>query len=151
MKHHLESTKKQFIGRTLVDITRLDDDKVMIILEDSPGRLLKTHCRLSVYGDCCSSSIFYEIVMPGNIKGGIIEDLWEGKNEKYEKYSIMPADVDSEEAALAKIKKYGFKFSGDDQNSIWNVTFKTNKGNAFIRHINSSNGYYDGDSVYEWQ
>jgi hypothetical protein len=28
--------------------------------------------------------------------------------------------------------------------SIWDVIFKTKNGDVLLRHVNSSNGYYDG-------
>jgi hypothetical protein len=133
MYHHLETTKKQFIGKTLENISRVNDATVLIKFGDG------TKCNLSVEGDCCSTSIFYEIEMPEILRGAILKDIIE-HDEK---------DVDSQDTALEKVKASGIDFYLDES-KVWNVVLKTNRGNALVRHINSSNGYYDGYTRYEF-
>jgi hypothetical protein len=149
MYHHLETTKKQFIGKTLESITEIDprpdfDDAVLIKFRD--GAKLK----LNVKGDCCSLSMFYEIVMPDELKGAILEDIIEGSG--YDDGRLSEATADSQEVALSKCKAKGIKTDGenyDDTFSIWNIVLKTNRGLALIRHLNISNGYYDGMTYYQ--
>jgi hypothetical protein len=144
MYHHLESTKKQFIGKTLESITRIDVSSVLIGFGDG------ARCKLSVEGDCCSTSIFYEIEMPDSLKGATLEDIIEREwdEDEWNEVSESKKLADSEEVALAKIKANGIDFY-PEENKIWNVVLKTNRGNALVRHINSSNGYYDGYTSYE--
>jgi hypothetical protein len=139
MYHHLDSTKKQFIGKTLEKISRIDDSTVLIEFGDG------SKCKLGVEGDCCSTSIFYEIEMPDSLKGATLEDIIE---REWDDDSELNKLADSEEVALAKIKAAGIDFY-PEENSVWNVVLKTNRGNALVRHINSSNGYYDGMTSYE--
>ena len=139
MYHHLDTTKKAFVGKTLESITRVDDSSVLIEFGDG------TKLKLGVDGDCCSTSIFYEIEMPESLKGATLEDIIEGE---WKPDSELNKLADSEEVALAKIKAAGIDFY-PEVNSVWNVVLKTNRGNALVRHINSSNGYYDGCTWYE--
>ena len=142
MYHHMETTKKQFIGKTLKGITRIDASTVRIQFGDS------TSCKLSVEGDCCSYSIFYEIEMPDDLRGAVLEDMVEGGCYSYGEKTLSTDTADSNEVAMAKVKAQGFDFAAEEL-SVWNVVLKTNRGNALIRHINSSNGYYDGMTTYE--
>lgn len=103
-------------------------------------------CQLSIDGDCCSHSIIYEIDISDDIKGSIIEDLSEGG---WNEDSLSTETADTESVALEKIKQSGIEFF-PEENRIWNVVLKTNKGNALIRHANSSNGYYDGYTNYKF-
>ena len=140
MYHHIDTTKKQFVGKTLKGISRVDDSSVKIEFGDG------TSCKLSVEGDCCSQSIFYDIKLPaGGLDGAVLEDILEGGGDE-ESESVTSAD--SEEAALEKVKASGIRFS-PEYNRVWNVVLKTNRGNALVCHINSSNGYYDGYTSYE--
>lgn len=140
MRHFLDSTKEQIVGKTLESVDRIDDSSVLIKFGDA------TQCQLSVEGDCCSHSIFYEIEMFRFHKGSIIEDVLE---KGWDDDSESKKTADTEAVALEKVKKAGFDFH-PEENSVWNVILKTNKGNVLIRHINSSNGYYDGDTFYRF-
>lgn len=135
----METTKKQFVGKTLEGISRINDSSVMVEFGDG------SKCKLSVDGDCCSHSIFYEIEMPESLKGATLEDIIEST---WEDESLAKATADTEEVALEKVKASGIEFY-PECNSVWNVVLKTNRGNALVRHINSSNGYYDGMTSYE--
>jgi hypothetical protein len=149
MYHHLETTKKQFIGKTLESITEISpspnfDDAVLIKFGDG------TKLKLSVKGDCCSHSVFYEIVMPDELKGAILEDIIEGAG--YNDGRLSETTADSKEVALNKCREKGIETDRgnyDDMFSIWNIVLKTNRGLALIRHLNISNGYYDGMTYYE--
>lgn len=141
MYQHLDTTKKQFIGKNLKQISRLADDEAIVEFEDG------SKVKVSVSGDCCSHSIFYEIEMPENLRGATVEDI---SASGYPEDSESVRTADDEAVALEKVKKSGIDFS-PEENSVWNVVLKTNRGNALIRHINSSNGYYDGDVSFESQ
>ena len=140
MRHHLDSTKKQFIGKTLTALTRSGDASAIAEFGDG------TKVEISVTGDCCSHSVFYEIEMPDSLVGSTLEDIVE---HTYEGNSDSELTADDEATALEKVKASGIDFSPED-NSIWNVVLKTNRGNALLRHINASNGYYDGYTDYTW-
>ena len=137
MYHHLDTTKNPLIGKTLKAITRVSDSVVCVEFDDAK-------VEISVDGDCCSHSIFYAIEMPETLIGATLEDIEE---KSYEEYSLSKTTVDDEAVALEKVKASGIEFS-PEENSVWNVVLKTNRGNALIRHINSSNGYYDGSTTY---
>lgn len=138
MYHHIETTKKQLVGKTLEGISRIDDSTVMIEFGDG------SRCKLSVSGNGYSHSIFYEIEMPEHLKGATLKDI-EESGWRDESESKLTSDT--EEVALEKVKASGIEFWPYD-NKIWNVVLITNRGNALIRHINSSNGYYDGSTCY---
>lgn len=138
MYHHLDSTKKQFIGKTLKSITRVADDAALVEFEDG------TKVEISVVGECCSHSIFYEIEMPETLLGSTLEDIIE---REYGDESEAERTADNEATALEKVKQSGVDFY-PECNKVWNVVLKTDRGNALLRHINSSNGYYDGCTLY---
>jgi hypothetical protein len=151
MYHHLETTKKQFIGKTLESIAEISpspnfDDAVLIEFGDG------TKLKLSVDGDCCSHSMFYEIVMPDELKGAILEDIIEGSG--YNDGRLSETTADSQEVALSKSKckakgMFLNEVYEEYELSVWNIVLKTNRGLALIRHLNISNGYYDGETYYE--
>ena len=138
MYHHLDSTKKPFIGKTLKSIVRSADDAAVVEFEDG------TKVEISVVGDCCSHSIFYEIEMPETLIGSTLEDIIE---REYGGESEAELTADDESTALKKVEASGIDFS-PECNSVWNVVLKTDRGNALLRHINASNGYYDGCTSY---
>lgn len=140
MRHYLDETKKQFLGKTIQSLRRLEEDAALVEFSDG------TQLRITVEGDCCSHSIFYEIVFPENLIGAILEDVVE--REWDEDSSLSKTTADSEAVALEKVKAAGFNFY-PEENNVWNVVLKTNRGLALLRHINSSNGYYDGHTNYE--
>lgn len=137
MYHHLDTTKTPLIGKKLKAITRVSDSVVCVEFDDAK-------VEISVDGDCCSHSIFYAIEMPETLIGATLEDI---KEISYGENSLSRTTADDEATALEKVKASGIKF-WPDENSVWNVVLKTNRGNALIRHINSSNGYYDGSTTY---
>jgi len=139
MYHHKETTKKSFLGKTLNNIARIDESTVKISFGDGE------ECILDVEGDCCSHSIFYEIDFPEPAKGGVITDL----DESGYGDSKSTSTVDSEEVATEKVKALFPDFYIECL-SIWNVVFSTSKGDVIVRHINSSNGYYDGMTGYKF-
>ena len=149
MYHHLETTKKQFIGKPLESITQISpspsfDDAVLIEFGDG------TKLKLSVEGDCCSYSVFYEIVIPDKLKGAVLEDIIEGGG--YDDGRLSETTADSKEVALSKCKAKGMfidEVYEEYELSVWNIVLKTNRGIALIRHLNISNGYYDGETYYE--
>lgn len=131
MYHHIPSTSKQFIGKSIQSIERLKDDEVRIILTDGEK------WKLDVSGDCCSHSIFYDIVLPKECIGSEILNLQEN------------VDGQTEEEVVSQFKdKFPEFLTGTDCLKIWDVVFKTNTGDILIRHINDSNGYYDGCTCY---
>lgn len=134
MLQHLDTAIKPFIGKQLKSITRLSDAEVLVDFEDGTG------LKVSVDGDCCSHSIFYEIEMPSELVGATLEDV---SGSGWDEDSLSNSTADDEITAIEKVKAGGFDFS-PEENSVWNVVLKTNKGNALIRHINASNGYYNG-------
>jgi hypothetical protein len=94
--------------------------------------------------------MFYEIVMPDELKGAILEDIIEGSG--YDDGRLSETTADSEEVALSKCRAKGIAINKEDEIdklSIWNIVLKTNRGLALIRHLNISNGYYDGETYYE--
>lgn len=136
MYHHLDTTKKQFVGKTVQSVTRAGDAAVLVTFADGSG------VEITVKGDCCSNSIFYAIDLPDNLPGAVVTDLV----EKVYWGDPDPA-ADSERVALEKVKASGIDFF-PEENSVWNVTLKTDRGDIILRHINSSNGYYDGYTGY---
>lgn len=138
MKHYLPETLKPLVGKTLSAIDREAIDSVIITFGDGH------RVRLSVEGDCCSTSIFYEIDADAALGGALMDIDESGWMED----SLSVTTADSEDVALAKIAAAGLDFY-PEENSVWNVVLVTDKGNALIRHINSSNGYYDGTTNYE--
>ncbi len=95
MLHHLETTKKQFIGKIIDKIERDSNSSVLVSFSD------KTKVKISVEGDCCSHSIFYGIDIPKNFKGAVLEDIIENE---YEDDSVSKTTADTEREALEKVK-----------------------------------------------
>lgn len=141
MKQYISDAIKSVIGKNLESIARLGDAEVLVEFGDG------TKVKVSVQGDCCSHSIFYAIEMPETIRGATLEDV---SASGYPEDSESVRTADDETTALEKVKESGIEFY-PDYNRVWNVVLKTNRGNALIRHINSSNGYYDGDVYFEIQ
>lgn len=91
---------------------------------------------VTVAGDCCSRSIFYDVVVPEECFGAEITgfDTWDRESP-----------VPTEEQVNAKaIELCGEHEWYSECLSIWDVTLQTANGNILLRHVNSSNGYYDG-------
>ena len=96
---------------------------------------------VTVEGDCCSHSIFYDVIVPEECYGTIITsfDDWAREN---------CAPILTEEQVSAKADEVCGKGNWYSEClSIWDVKFQTTNGNILLRHVNSSNssnGYYDG-------
>lgn len=92
---------------------------------------------VNVSGDCCSHSIFYDVVVPEECFGAEITGFgtWDRGGQ-----------VPTEEQVIAKAKQVaGWKVNtAYECLSIWDVKFQTTNGIIYLRHVNSSNGYYDG-------
>jgi len=129
MYSYHESLKKKIIGAKLRGVFRTADDSLRI--ETDRGNIF-----VSVSGDCCSSSIFYDYIVPEECYGAEIIDFNDWNRE-----SKVPDE--------AYVTKKAEEVCGEDHwysecLSIWDVIFKTKNGDVLLRHVNSSNGYYDG-------
>jgi hypothetical protein len=129
MWHHAPTTEKQFLGRKLTSIVRISDSAVEFTFDDG--------CKssLSVEGDCCSSSIFYAFDFPASCRGAEITGIEERLSG------------DSEEIAVQLLREHYPDFYLECL-SIWDVVIHTTGGDIRIKHINSSNGYYDGGTCW---
>jgi hypothetical protein len=139
MLHHHDSTKKQIIGRKFLSAERLNSHEIRIICEDGSFDV-------GVQGDCCSSSVFYDLIVPEKCVGEEILDVFGKYDDSYNK--IIREPILSEE----EVHKMGWPDSkyGFDSASIWDVILKTKSGEILLRHANDSNGYYDGDTYYRF-
>ena len=131
MLHHHDSTKKQIIGRKFLSAEKRNDHTIQIVCEDGSFSV-------GVEGDCCSQSVFYDLVIPPECVGEEILDVIEHDSNPHpeEKEVYKMGFGDSE---------YGF-----DVASIWDITLWTKSGKILLRHANNSNGYYDGDTYYRF-
>jgi hypothetical protein len=125
-----ESLKKKIIGAKLRGVSRTAEDSLRI--ETDRGNI-----RVSVSGDCCSTSIFYDYIVPEECYGAEIIDFddWYRDGKVPDK-----AYVNKKAEEVCGGEDHWFS----DCLSIWDVIFKTKNGDALLRHVNSSNGYYDG-------
>jgi hypothetical protein len=139
MRHHLETTIKPLLGKTLASLTRRSENEVDIRFTDGTFRIV------DVEGDCCSYSAFYAID-PGDAIGGELLEIVEGA---FPEDSLSATTADDRETALARVREEGIAgFEEPEYLSIWNIAIRTTTGTALIRHINTSNGYYDGHTSY---
>jgi hypothetical protein len=129
MYSYHESLKKKIIGAKLRGVFRTADNSLRI--ETDRGNIF-----VSVEGDCCSSSIFYDFIVPEECYGAEIInfDDW---------------NRDGKVLDEAYVTKKAEEVCGEDNwysecLSIWDIIFKTKNGDVLLRHVNSSNGYYDG-------
>jgi hypothetical protein len=130
MYSYHESLKKKIVGAKLRGVSRTADDSLRI--ETDRGNIF-----VSVSGECCSHSIFYDFIVPEECYGAEIIDFDDWNRD----------DKVLDEAYVTKKAK---EVCGEDNwysdcLSIWDVIFKTKNGDVLLRHVNSSNGYYDGD------
>jgi len=138
MYHHLDSTKKKIIGRKFLSAEKLNDSTIRIICEDGSFDV-------TVEGDCCSTSVFYDLVVPPECIGEEIRDLIERDEDSYNRVCREP--ILSEEEVFKK----GFpETCYMDCLRIWDVILKTKSGEIILRHVNNSNGYYDGYTDYRF-
>ena len=136
MCHHLPTTIKPIIGKKLINIERLFPNSVRVTIE---GDKLETFETI-VEGDCCSQSIFYKIVFPPSAEGQEIIGIEEN----------VPGDTidDAKEICYTDHPDFLSRDGYCDSLSVWDVVIKTKGGNAIFKHINHSNGYYDGYTIY---
>lgn len=129
MYSYHESLKKKIIGAKLRGVFRTSIASLRI--ETDRGNIF-----VSVEGFCCSDSIFYDFIVPEECYGAEITDFDEWIRE-----GNMPDE--------AYVTKKAEEVCGEnnwysDWLRVWDVIFKTKNGNVLLRHVNSSNGYYDG-------
>lgn len=138
MLHHLNSTKKQIIGRKFLSAERLNDHEIRILCEDGSFDV-------GVEGDCCSDSVFYDLIIPPQSIGEEIIDILE-TGDGWDK--ILREPILSEE----EVYKMGWPDGecGFECASIWDIVIKTKSGEIILRHANNSNGYYDGMTYYRF-
>lgn len=123
LKKKINGAKLHGVYRTGVDTLRIETDRGNI--------------RFSVCGDCCSTSIFYDFIVPEECYGAEIIDI-----DDWNRDSKVPDE--------AYVTKKAEEVCGGEDNwyseclSIWDVIIKTKNGDVLLRHVNSSNGYYDG-------
>lgn len=117
-------------GAKFLGFTRKDESTIHLNTD-------RGNISVNVEGDCCSSSIFYDVVVPEECYGAEITsfDTWDRESQ-----------VPTEEQVIAKAKEVaGWEvYSAYECLSIWDVKFETTNGTILLRHVNSSNGYYDG-------
>jgi hypothetical protein len=129
MYSYHEALKKKIVGSKLRGVSRTAEDSLRI--ETDRGNI-----RVSVSGDCCSTSIFYDFIVPEECYGTEIIDF-----DDWNRDGKVPDE--------AYVDKKAREVCGEDRwysdcLSIWDVIFKTKNGDVLLRHVNSSNGYYDG-------
>lgn len=78
-----------------------------------------------VEGDCCSHSWIEHLEMPGDISGATLLSV--------EDSAPITQDHDEHDET-----------NGGDCISVYNTSFKTDKGEIILEYRNSSNGYYGG-------
>ena len=141
MYHHLESTQKKIIGRKFLSAEKLNDSTIRIVCEDGSFDV-------NVEGDCCSHSVFYDLVVPVECVGEEIKALIERDDDGAR---IRREPIRSNEEVFKKGFKKGFdEDSYMDSLSIWDIILKTDSGEILLRHVNNSNGYYDGMTNYRF-
>lgn len=124
MKQYTPQTIKPLIGKTIKSAILKDAD-VVIGFEDG------TFVICQVEGDCCSSSAYYDIAFEGDWQAPLIEVIEHAYNN---------------EDGVAIAQRI-WHYDGDELR-LWNVVFKTANGAVILKHINDSNGYYDGMTSY---
>lgn len=131
MYHHHDSTKKQIVGRKFLSAEKLNSSEIRVICEDGSFDV-------GVEGDCCSRSVFYDLIVPPECVGEEIIDCLDGDDNPH-----------PEEAEVYKMgwgeSDYGFECA-----RIWDVALVTKSGKILLRHANDSNGYYDGMTYYRF-
>jgi len=135
MLQHFASTFDKLKGLTVTEVEREHDSSIILRFGTMPNEIgldIPTpSVAIQVSGDCCSSSIFYAFdvcELPAVIEGA----------QQY----VMDEKAHDEQTALALCDEDFKRYT--DCLSIWDVVLQTNKGEIRLRHINDSNGYYDG-------
>lgn len=139
MYHHADSTKKKIIGRKFLSAKKLNDHEIRIVCEDGSFDVV-------IEGDCCSSSVFYDLIVPAQCVNEEIVDLLENDEDGWERIRRNPILSDEEVYKMGwSDDDYGFDYA-----SIWDIVLKTKNGEILLRHANNSNGYYDGMTSYRF-
>lgn len=81
--------------------------------------------RFSVEGDCCSHSWIEHLEMPGDIVGATLLSVEDG--------GLITQDHDEHDDE-----------HDDGEISVYNTSFKTDRGEIILEYRNSSSGYYGG-------
>jgi hypothetical protein len=138
MFHHLDSTKKQIVGQKFLGAEKINDHEIRITHEGGSFDV-------GVEGDCCSDSVFYDLVIPSQCVGEEIIDLLEN-GDGYDKVLREPLLSEDEVYKMGwPDGEYGFECA-----SIWDIILRTKSGEILLRHANNSNGYYDGMTYYRF-
>jgi len=129
MLHHQDTTNNKIVGRSFSGWKRIDEDTIEFSFADG-GKM-----HLEVTGGCCSTSHFYDVVFPDDcINSEILKVAQEGSEENWE--------------------KSGYENPGEDEwaddYKWWDVVFITKAGKIHVKHVNRSNGYYDGYTDYRF-
>lgn len=112
----------------MATIQRLEASSVNLVFTDYKNTVM------SVDGACCSSSIFYDIVFPHECIGAEITGCSEN----------VKGQSENEASEIVRARFPDWLSDTPDSLSVWDVAFHTAKGDILVRHINESNGYYDG-------
>lgn len=125
MHRYLEASQI-FIGRTASRFEKVGDDRIEVTLDDG-----KSYAFLHNQ-DCCESVSIHDI--QGDLTALVGSPFTEAKHESE---SGWPSDVEK--------PRY------EPESFTWTIlTFSTTKGNAVIRWLGQSNGYYgEGVSLEE--
>lgn len=129
MYHQDKNLENKIHGAKFLAWNRIDESIIRISTD-------RGFIHVDVCGDCCSTSIFYDVVVPEECCGAEITGF-----DTQDRESKVPTEEQVNEKAI--------KLCGDDRwysecLSIWDVKFHTTNGTIYLRHVNSSNGYYDG-------
>lgn len=104
------------LNRPLASVALNTSDEVVFTFQDGGIR------RFGVYGDCCSHSWIEHLEMPGPIAGARILSV--------EDSAPITQDHDQHD--------------DDGEISVYNTSFKTDRGAIVLEFRNSSNGFYGG-------
>jgi len=132
MYHHHDTTKKKIIGRKFLGAEKTGDSSIVVKYEGGSFSVF-------VEGDCCSKSVFYDLIIPPECVGEEILDCTE--------YEWLDPKLTDEEVSM---KGFGCSTSEWDCLKIWDVVIYTKSGKVLLRHVNSSNGYYNGMTSYDF-
>ena len=113
--YHVEDEVARMINRKLSSV-RLTDNRGRVVFEFQDGHVQT----FGVEGDCCSHSWIEHLELPGDIAGAELMSVEESGGVEMES--------SSEYECL----------------QVYNVRFRTNRGDIVLEFRNSSNGYYGG-------
>lgn len=130
MTHHLPSTIKPLLGKQLLRFEKGDPAK--LIFTDG------TELTVNITGDCYSNSYIYDVAQEGDPHGTELLDILENDTD-----SPQPDAIES----FKSTQPPGETYEGDWL-SQWDIRFRFAGGCVLVRHINDSNGYYDGYTDY---